>query len=71
VNSFRTSDGLPLLDGSYNNDPVKNDQGLKPSDPFTEDTGPLDPRLDWSVGRRTYLPKQAAGVQDLLPTDTV
>jgi len=52
VNSFRTSGGLPLLDFSYNNDPVKNDQGLKPSDPFTEDTGPLDPRLDWSVGRR-------------------
>jgi hypothetical protein len=52
VNSFRTSGGLPLLDYSYNNDPVKSDQGLKPSDPFTEDTGPLDPRLDWSVGRR-------------------
>ncbi len=52
VNSFRTSAGLPLLDGTYNNDPVKNDQGLKPSDPFTEDVGPLDPRLDWSVGRR-------------------
>jgi hypothetical protein len=52
VNSFRTSDGLPLLDFSYNYNPVKSDQGLKPSDPFTEDTGPLDPRLDWSVGRR-------------------
>jgi starch-binding outer membrane protein, SusD/RagB family len=52
VNSFRTSGGLPLLDFSYNNDPVKSDQGLKPSDPFAEDTGPLDPRLDWSVGRR-------------------
>jgi hypothetical protein len=52
VNSFRTSGGLPLLDFSYNDNPVKNDQGLKPSDPFTEDTGPLDPRLDWSVGRR-------------------
>lgn len=52
VNSFRTSGGLPILDFSYNNDPIKNDQGLNPSDPFTEDTGPLDPRLDWSVGRR-------------------
>lgn len=52
VNSFRTSGGLPLLDNSYNNYPVKNDQGLKPSDPFAEDTGPLDPRLDWTVGRR-------------------
>ncbi len=52
VNSFRTSGGLPLPDFSYNENPVKSDQGLKPSDPFTEDTGPLDPRIDWSVGRR-------------------
>jgi len=52
VNSFRTSGGLPLPDNSYNLDPVESDQGLRPSDPFTEDTGPLDPRLDWSVGRR-------------------
>jgi hypothetical protein len=52
VNSFRTSGGLPLLDNSYNNYPVKSDQGLTPAQPFTEDNGPLDPRLDWSVGRR-------------------
>ena len=54
ANSFRTSGGLPLLDGSYN-DPsneVKNDFGLESSDPFTEDTGELDPRIDWSIGRR-------------------
>ncbi len=52
VNSFRTSGGLPLLDNSYNTVPVVNDQGLTISSPFTEDTGELDPRLDWSVGRR-------------------
>ena len=52
VNSFRTSDGLPLLDNSYNDDPVVSDQGLLVDDPFTEDAGPLDPRLDWAVGRR-------------------
>lgn len=52
VNSFRTSGGLPLLDDSYNTQPVLNDQGLTPAQPFTEDAGPLDPRLDWSVGRR-------------------
>ena len=52
MNSFRTSGGLPLLDGTYNNDPVKSDQGLNFADPFTEDAGPLDPRLDWAVGRR-------------------
>jgi starch-binding outer membrane protein, SusD/RagB family len=52
VNSFRTSGGLPLLDHSYNQDPVRSDQGLTPAQPFTPDPGPLDPRLDWSVGRR-------------------
>jgi len=55
TNSFRTgADGLPLLDKSYN-DPanvVANDYGLESSDPFTEDAGPLDPRIDHSVGRR-------------------
>lgn len=52
VNSFRTSGGLPLLDFTYNNNPVKSDQGLTPAEPFVEDAGPLDPRLDWTVGRR-------------------
>lgn len=54
VNSFRTSGGLPLLDFTYNNaaNAVKSDQGLAATEPFTEDAGPLDPRLDWSVGRR-------------------
>ncbi len=52
VNSFRTSGGLPLLDNSYNTQSVVNDQGLTPAQLFTEDTGPLDPRLDWTVGRR-------------------
>lgn len=52
VNSFRTSNGLPLLDDSYNSQPVLNDMGLTVSQSFTEDAGPLDPRLDWSVGRR-------------------
>lgn len=57
VNSFRTAAGLPLLDNSYNLSPVKNDQGLPKApatgpDPFVPDAGPLDPRLDWSVGRR-------------------
>jgi tetratricopeptide (TPR) repeat protein len=55
VNSYRTSNnGLPLLDGSYN-DPsnaVKDDYGLLSSEPFEPDQGPLDPRLDHSIGRR-------------------
>ncbi len=52
VNSFKTVNGLPILDESYNNDPVKNDQGLAVDQPFEPDTRPLDPRLDWTVGRR-------------------
>jgi hypothetical protein len=59
VNSFRTLGGLPLLGetgGLHDYDlaanVVKSDQGLAPADPFTEDAGPLDPRLDWAVGRR-------------------
>jgi hypothetical protein len=52
VNSFRTVAGLPLLDNSYNTMPVKNDQGLTPAAVYTPDAGELDPRLDWSVGRR-------------------
>ena len=53
VNSFRTdANGLPFLDNSYNDEQVKNDQGIAVGDPFIEYTGQLDPRLDWSVGRR-------------------
>lgn len=54
VNSFRTAGGLPLLDNSYDTpaNAVKNDQGLTPAAAFVPDAGPLDPRLDWSVGRR-------------------
>lgn len=52
VNSFRTdAKGLPYLD-DYNSHAVKNDQGLLSADPFTPDNGNLDPRLDWTVGRR-------------------
>ncbi len=41
------------MDGSYNSDPVLNDQGLDIDDAiYVEDPGPLDPRLDFTVGRR-------------------
>lgn len=54
VNAFRTVNGLPLLDKSYNSpaNEVKNDMGLGSADPFTPDSGTLDPRLDHTVGRR-------------------
>ena len=55
ANSFRTdANGLPYLDGSYNNADlmVKNDNSLESSQDFTPDEGPLDPRIDHSIGRR-------------------
>ncbi len=54
VNAYKTdASGLPFLDDSYNNTNLKNDEGITSNDPFTNDvTTPLDPRLDWSVGRR-------------------
>lgn len=54
VNSFRTSNGLPLLDGAFNQpaNRVVSDMGLTSAQPFTPDAGPLDPRLDHTVGRR-------------------
>ncbi|MDQ4141914.1 MAG: RagB/SusD family nutrient uptake outer membrane protein, partial [Bacteroidota bacterium] len=54
VDHFRVNDdGLPYLD-NYGTNPnsVKNDDGLASTVPFTIDTNPVDPRLDWSVGRR-------------------
>ena len=52
VNSFQVNaSGLPLLD-TYNATNVKSDDGVKGADPFTTHTGALDPRLDWTVGRR-------------------
>jgi hypothetical protein len=51
VNHFKTvpGTGLPDLD---NSEDVKNDMGVPPDSPFVPYTGALDPRLDWTVGRR-------------------
>jgi starch-binding outer membrane protein, SusD/RagB family len=53
VNHFKTDSvtGLPDLD-NFNEVDVKNDIGLFSSDPFDPYGGTLDPRLDWTVGRR-------------------
>ena len=54
ANSYRTSGaGLPFVT-DYNStaNAVKNDQGLASDAPFTPDAGNLDPRIDWTVGRR-------------------
>lgn len=58
VNSFRTdANGLPYIDlaagtFTYNDEEVSNDQGVDIADPYVEYAGRLDPRVDWSVGRR-------------------
>lgn len=52
VNAFQTdASGLPLLD-TFNDTDVKNNYGIDDSESFTPYTGPLDPRLDYTVGRR-------------------
>lgn len=55
ASSFRTTpEGLPLLDKSYRApaNAVKTDMGLAATAAFTPDAGPLDPRIDFSIGRR-------------------
>ena len=53
VNAFKTdATGLPLLD-TFNDTDVTNDQGIDATAPFTPYTGTVDPRLDWTVGRRS------------------
>lgn len=51
VNSYKTEDGLPMLD-NYFMEEVKNDMGVPSSQPFEPYQGALDPRLDWAVARR-------------------
>lgn len=60
VNAFKTEDGLPMIgaaaDGTldtYNKVDLPSDQGIVAATAFTLDkTIPVDPRLDWTVGRR-------------------
>lgn len=52
VNSYRTdANGLPYLD-DFNDHAIKSDMKILSTDPFTPDAGNVDPRLDWTVGRR-------------------
>src|SRR5688572_9693567 len=52
VNHFKTdATGLPDLD-HFNDADVKHDNGIESSQPFTPHNGFLDPRLDWTIGRR-------------------
>jgi hypothetical protein len=54
ANSFKVdADGLPYLDGSYNNTDLPDDMGVEPDAPYKADSViAVDPRLDWTIGRR-------------------
>ena len=54
ANSYRTNGGLPLLDGSYNDEAnaLVTDMAIESADAFDVDAGPVDTRLDHSIGRR-------------------
>ena len=60
ANAYRTVGGLPILSEQGDGTPdynlaanaVKNDYGKNTTDAFTEDTDPLDPRIDHTIGRR-------------------
>jgi starch-binding outer membrane protein, SusD/RagB family len=54
VNVFKTdANGLPIFD-TFNDafSEITSDQGLATTAPFTPYAGTVDPRLDWTVGRR-------------------
>ncbi|WP_184543874.1 RagB/SusD family nutrient uptake outer membrane protein [Mucilaginibacter sp. FT3.2] len=53
ANHFRTNPttGLPYLD-DYNSHALKTDMGVAADGSYTPDAGTIDPRLDWTVGRR-------------------
>lgn len=51
VNAYKTVGGLPDLD-HFNDTDLKTNWQIAPTAPFVPETGPIDPRLDWTVGRR-------------------
>jgi hypothetical protein len=52
VNAYRTdTDGFPFFD-TYNDVDVTPHENVADNQPFTPYSGTLDPRLDWTVGRR-------------------
>ncbi len=52
VNAFRVDqDGLPMFN-TFNNTDLKHDQGVPSSAVFVPFEDEVDPRLDWTVGRR-------------------
>lgn len=51
-NAFKTDEsGLPLLE-TFNEDDIVNDYNVTSAEEFTPHQGPLDPRIDYTIGRR-------------------
>lgn len=53
ANSYKVDPvtGLPLI-YAWNDDDIKSDLNVLSTEPYTPYTGPLDPRIDWTMGRR-------------------
>jgi hypothetical protein len=52
ANAFKVdATGLPLFD-TFNNSDLKNDQGIRSDQEFIPAQDLLDPRIDWTMGRR-------------------
>jgi len=52
ANAFRVDeDGLPLF-ATFNETDLKNDMGIESGDEFIPAEEPVDPRIDWTMGRR-------------------
>lgn len=52
ANAYQTdADGLPLLD-TFNQTDIANDYGIESAEAFTPEAGNLDPRIDFTIGRR-------------------
>lgn len=51
VNAHKTVNGLPMA--NFNDVDVKNDEGIATTSPYTIGNEEIDPRVDWSVGRRS------------------
>jgi hypothetical protein len=52
VNAFKVDEnGLPMFD-TFNDEDLKNDQGVPSEETFVPTDHPVDPRLDWTVSRR-------------------
>ena len=51
ANAFKTEGGLPMLD-TFNQTDIANDYGVNSNEAHTPHTGPLDPRIDFTIGRR-------------------